>query len=987
MEDITSYGPDITEELRRALSGSLRRPGVSATAPGDMLMNAWNTISSRMDVNEAEAKRAQLMQQERAQLMDAVSQYPPEIQKLFLNKATLPLGIKMVEQLEAEKLDAAHMARSPFSRGGEGAGPIPLGEGQPPGGAGGPRDRSFDALNWETGRPNKSRAAMAERELKHFNPAEVHTDRMYPQPSGGYSAMPGAMEALSEMEKRKAEAKTFGEVQEVSRPGDPGNVDFVSRARVLGLDNPPPVPSPLAGALTAGNRPSGPAMPPPPGGVEPELTPPEVMAKIRAADAARGGQPYVGSIAPGGEAVTQALPLSVPAPGGYSTRSPMGKTLDTNLAQEIPKLEGTHYLARSLLERIPEIKQAIKDTPGWAYGRLPHEVARIAESAGLLDKKDMQAFQTLNSAESALVGPMAAAVEQKLNQGFTDKDLAFLRQQLPSTQKTQTENEAGITAIEKFLRSQQNLTGQRIRQFNPQWEPAVNPNQPGAGGATVPGKRSSAEEGRGLPEGYWDMTAAGTPSVMSDARFDAPPDTPAPIDEGNVLTRTLKGIERGIGMGGVGVAGALPKSVADLMGLQQPAEEDVRLLRREGPQTTAGKGGEVFGEAAANPATYAPGATVPRAIASGILSGVTAPAATPQERKQSAVVSGVLGPVGTIIGNRLPQTEVARAEQEVARRGFEDVPLSQTQIAGKAGTWQAEGIAKQQAEALTRQRLQSVGIDAKKINPSELEAVSASLSADYAKIFPSNKGIRLSTDDASRLQTAFLPYKEVINHPDFVKGSPGIKELYDRSRRVENRDAPAMLPASVVQGALQDVARIEHPVMQAKMRNEISAFLKKDLTPAELEKFEKINTTFGNLADLKRMQVKDGLIVPSSIRKGSGEDAKAAANFVEQFNIQNPSPYRPGKGESLGALGGALGIGASVAGVPAAGYASLIAAPMLAHVGERGRGALQGAMGTSRALDASPDVKQLIEMLRSGAQLGPREWSEYARQRRDNAAQ
>ena len=991
---------ELQARLKALLSQGLRHPSGGANTRwtdlfGGIGQDIQNSAMQRDLEQRTQAQRAT----ERQSLMSAVSGYPDEVQRLFMNTATRPHALALMKQIDEDKADTAYMA----ARGGGGSRggaapmePVQLGEegrNAPSGGGfsiGGGAQPSFEDLVYAAGQRNPRRAAQAKLELEHrpdFRP-NLNPDMFQPNLSTGVAGpLPGAMEFLAEKAKREAEAKAYGDVQEVGIPGDPMNKKFVSKASLLGLDNRPPVPSPLAGALTVENRPSGAATTPssPPSSPPSDVPlPADVMARIQAADAARGGQPYVGEVPPGGPAVTRALPQAVAASGGYTTRSEAGKTLDTHLAGELPTLENTHYLARGMLERLPELKQAVKDSPGWLLGRLPLEVARTANSMDLVDDKEMKALQVMNASESALVGPVAAAVGQKLNQGFTDKDLEFLRGQLPSSRKSQAENEQGIKNIETFLREAEASTGQRIRQFNPSWRPVpgrgafTNPTEPGAVGSAVPGKRSSAADAEGLPEGYWSMTAAGSPSVMSDARYEAPPDTPAPIDEGNFLERGLKGIERGIGMGGVGVTGALPSSVAKLLNLTQPAPEDVRLLRKEGPQTTSGRGGEMFGEAAANPATYVPGSTLPRAIASGALSGYTAPAADAKERRGNAAMSTLMGPVGTALANRIPATELSTPAQAAARVGFEDIPLSQAQIAGKTKAWQGEGIAKSQAEALTERELQKVGSTAKKIDSNELEAIKAKASAEYAAMFPPDKAMRMEVTDATKLRNVLQPYEAVINSPEFIKGSPQIKAMYDFARRVEERGVPRAIPADIVQGALQDVARIEHPVIQAKLRNELNSFAKKDMTEAELAAFEKLNTTWGAIRDLGRVRTKEGLIVPSSL-KGEGGD------FVKQFGVQDPKAYKMGQGERWGTLGAAAGVAASTMGMPGAGYVAMTAAPAIAHGVERGRGALQGALGTSRVLNADPAVKQLIEMLRSGTQLTPRELLEARRQQ--NAAQ
>ena len=989
----SSYEEDELKQLRAALASRLRAGETQHPGWQGVFGDFTNRIANRSEEAKLEARAQALHQQERQSMMEATTGLPEDVRRMLIspNKTVQQMGHEAWKQLRMEERDNAAFAQvmgganaEPLQVGGPGIPPGVAVDQQAPSASGGPGGMTFDQRAMMASRSsNPALQTFFKAQMEHRDPKEVHPDRMYLQPGGNYGAMPGAMDALSEIEKRKAEAKAFGEVQEVNTPGDPMNKRLVSRADVLGLRNSAPVPSPLAGALRAENGPPGAATAPysPPSSPPSDVPlPADVMARIQAADAARGGQPYVGEVQPGGPAVTRALPQAVAASSGYTTRSEAGKTLDTHLAGELPTLENTHYLARNMLERLPELKQAVKDSPGWLLGRLPLEVARTANSMDLVDDKEMKALQVMNASESALVGPVAAAVGQKLNQGFTDKDLEFLRGQLPSSRKSQAENEQGIKNIETFLREAEASTGQRIRQFNPSWRPVpgrgafTNPTEPGAVGSAVPGKRSSAADAEGLPEGYWSMTAAGSPSVMSDARYDAPPDTPAPIDEGNFLERGLKGIERGIGMGGVGVTGALPSSVAKLLNLTQPAPEDVRLLRKEGPQTTSGRGGEMFGEAAANPATYVPGSTLPRAIASGALSGYTAPAADAKERRGNAAMSTLMGPVGTVLANRIPATEVGTAAQAAARAGFEDIPLSQAQIAGKTKAWQGEGIAQSQAEALTERELQKVGSTAKKIDPNELEAIKAKASAEYAAMFPPDKALRMEVTDATKLRNVLLPYESVINSPEFIKGSPQIKAMYDFARRVEERGASRAIPADIVQGALQDVARVEHPVIQAKLRNELNSFVKKDMTAPELAAFEKLGTTWGALQDLSRVRTKDGLIVPSSL-KGEGGD------FVKEFGIRDPKPYQMGKGEGLGTLGAAAGVAASTMGIPAAGYMAITAAPAIAHGIEHGRGALQGALGTSRVLNADPAVAQLIEMLRSGVQLTPRELIEARRQR------
>ena len=984
---------ELQARLKALLSQGLRHPSGGANTRwtdlfGGIGQDIQNSAMQRDLEQRTQAQRAT----ERQSLMSAVSGYPDEVQRLFMNTATRPHALALMKQIDEDKADTAYMAARGGGRGGAAPmEPVQLGEegrNAPSGGGfsiGGGAQPSFEDLVYAAGQRNPRRAAQAKLELEHrpdFRP-NLNPDMFQPNLSTGVAGpLPGAMEFLAEKAKREAEAKAYGDVQEVGIPGDPMNKKFVSKASLLGLDNRPPVPSPLAGALTVENRPSGAATTPssPPSSPPSDVPlPADVMARILAADAARGGQPYVGEVPPGGPAVTRALPQAVAASGGYTTRSERGKTMDVQLAQELPKREDEYYGAHLIITNVlPELKQAVKDNPGWLYGSLPVMGQNIAQSLDMVTPKEAKAAQILASAEAALMGPMSKESNLGTSQGFTDKDREFVQQRLTSAKKSEITNEQAFADIERYFRTKKDQAESRLRQFNPDWKPATNPTEPGAAGSAVPGKRSSAADAAGLPEGYWGMTAAGSPSVMSDARYDAPPDAPAPIDEGNILERGLKGIERGIGMGGVGVTGALPRSVAQMLNLTQPAPEDVRLLRREGPQTTVGKGGEMFGEATANPATYIPGSTLPRAIAAGALSGYTAPAADAKERRGNAAISSLMGPVGTVLANRIPATELSTPAQAAARIGFEDIPLSQAQIAGKTKAWQGEGIAKSQAEALTERELQKVGSTAKKIDSNELEAIKAKASAEYAAMFPPDKAMRMEVTDATKLRNVLQPYEAVINSPEFIKGSPQIKAMYDFARRVEERGVPRAIPADIVQGALQDVARIEHPVIQAKLRNELNSFAKKDMTEAELAAFEKLNTTWGAIRDLGRVRTKEGLIVPSSL-KGEGGD------FVKQFGVQDPKAYKMGQGERWGTLGAAAGVAASTMGMPGAGYVAMTAAPAIAHGVERGRGALQGALGTSRVLNADPAVKQLIEMLRSGTQLTPRELLEARRQQ--NAAQ
>jgi hypothetical protein len=818
---------------------------------------------------------------------------------------------------------------------------------------------SPDQLIGLTKSPNEYEANAAQEWLKRRFPEKMDPKDLYLQ-GGEYRGAPRALEHTLGIERAKQQAGSENAVEWITDPNNPLKQVPQRRSDLLASTG-PGVGSALP--LTLGGAPNNlNSRPTPVGeGERGTVIPPEVLA------AEKAGAPFVATQEPGGPVRFGQAPSITGS--GPSRPSEQGKAVTQQMAQELPKLEAGYYGSQAVLDNVNNIRQSIADTPGWFWGTIKFgpEALRTAHEAGMVDAKAMKAFQTLSGAEAQLMGPMAKESNFGMNQGFTDKDREFVKQRLPGPGKTQAENEQGLKEIETYLRTKQQQDVFRMKEVNPGWRPAGNPTSPGAGSPPATGPVSAAERDPNDP--YW--TASASASGGNDAMPEQAPT--AEMDSGNVLARTLKGMERGIGMAGVGITQRLPESVTSALGLQAPTYQDVKTIRESDPKTFVGKAGSVVGEAAANPTTYLKAASWPGALVSGAASGFTAPSESKAENRANIPLSMAGGAAGKWLGNKIPATEVANANQAAARQGFEDIPLSSKQIAGKSGSWEAEGIAKRQAKELSARIMAGTGSPEKVMSTNALNVQEKVLKNEFNRLFPSSRPMYMDTNSASKLQGTLGPYDEVLKSPQFIERAPGIKQLYDYAGRSLRSGRQMVIPADVAQSAIQDLARVENKQMQVAIRKDIKDFVAKNLTSAEQETFEKINTQWGNLSDAKRMRHQGGVVVPSSIHgKTAGSDAGRAAQFIEQFDVQNPKGVLSSfKIPELMTTGAAAA--SATAGIP---YGAVVAAPMVKHIVDRTSGSLQGALGTSRVLNADPSTKAWIEMLRRGTQIGPREITE-----------
>ena len=1000
---------------------------------GDPLMAVTDSISNSMDRREVEARKMQLVARQQQQLEAAMPDASPEVRALMSSPHTRPAALAKYgeerKRMEAERQYAEFTRGRPAA---PGAGPSPEGQSTLPQTMSVAQRMSSlpdEELLAMQQHPNASMATTA-KAIMAYREKGRDPNHLYPQAgSSSPSLMPNALAALEGSAGQTARGKAQGELEWINDPTDPTKQRPVPRASLLGPGqgpvggSVPPGPSAAPNNLpgpqnVVGGGPTPPATRPAPQGGSPVDQMTAGMKRSLVDAASKGDMQTVNQIGNAlinrgvpqqevvqlvaNSATVQQPPQGQPPQGqpqqpmpqqpmpqqpmpqqpmpsaGASRPSPQGTAISQHIGAEYPKMEASYYSAKEILDKLPTIEKSIKDNPGWAYGALPRFVGgpllRTMSAAGAYSEKEMAAHQTLGAAEAALMGPMAKEANLGTSQGFTDKDREFVSQRLPSPNKSERENRQAIQEIKDYFQRKSMESFARLKQANPEWTPVgQNPTEPGQTSAPVPGKQSAAEPN----DSYWGMSAS-SGQLMSDAygpEGKATASPTRPIDQGNVLERTLKGLEHGIGVAGAGVTSALPSSVAKMVGLQQPTEQDVGAIREAAPQTTAGGVGQFVGETAANPTSYVPMGgplSTLKALGAGAASGATALAATPEERARNTIFSSTLGALGNKVANKfIPATETSTPAQAAAREGFESVPLSQKQIAGKNRTWEAEGISEQQARAITAKLMKGTGSESSRATSAAIDAQESMLKGEFNKMFPSDRAIRMETSDAAKIQAVMDPYKEVMASSAFVERAPGIRQLYDFSRRTVERNKPRVIPADILQGALQDVSHIENPRMQKAMRDEIKAYVERSLGPKEAEEFAALNQKWGALQDVRKMGYSDGMIQPSSVRGPSGSEASAAKDFVENFNIKNPKPFwdqsvniNPNVHTPTGALGAALSIAAGSPVSKSSGWA-------------------QGKLGMSNLLDWNPTTKELVELLRKQSSIAPREFSEYRRD--DNA--
>ena len=943
-----------------------------------------NTIADRSDRNDLMAQKRAISESQQKLLAEALRGMPEDITALVHNPSTRAEGLKSVMEERKRQRELKDWEASPFNK----SAPAPTET--PTAGPG------YDELVALQGHPNARIAAAAKAHLEAYYKPHDPKNSARMLPGGGMGSIPGAVDALGEREIAEAGAKARFTPVTVKT----GDVEEIMPASVFAARSGS---APVGGRLPPSGSPSGPPNNVPSGGnlvsgggtvpgsnfppfntatdkPDPTLlrriadapgTPPQLKAQIEAKIAQLTGGAVPMPAAPAGP--PSALPGATQAQFGVSNPTAIKQTqaINQQKAEEIPKMRVEYDQLRTLPNTLKVIEKYSKDAPesvmgseaGLALTRIP---AMMGSTSA---QKSLESAQQLKTAIGQLTQMEVKGSGLGTAQGFTDKDLEFIRGQLPMLNGTHGERMAATAAIRQRLGPKIDMLESKIKEFDPQWKAdrssGLNPTEPGAAApAPTPGKVSALER----------TLNAIVPSANASERMPDPHVQEA--RQGNTLSKALldrwTDFAEGTGYG----VGTNVQGYGQIAGLQN--KQDVAARREMAPERNfTGKVGEFVGEALADPTNLIPGVGPLKMAAKGALSGFTKPSATDTEAILQTGVSALTGGAAEKLSSMIPATKMATG-RTATRAGFEDVPLTQGQIAGKTDTLAAKGIAPQQVEALTEILMRGTGSTETVATQNALRTQHKVLENEFQRLFPGTQKYRLDTTVANDLATTFKPYAKVLEDPAFIKEAPNLVRFAKQVDASARSGAPTQIRDDLVQAAYQEIGRIPHDRLAGAVREDMKKMIEANLGPKAPD-WVKLNEQWGNLKDVERMaRDASGLIRPSSIKGREGTAAAKTRDFVRDFGVENPSSRNSifNLGDVLH-TGGAAGVLGTTLGLPyAAGALTVPAAKIAAREG----GALQGKLGLSKALDASPGVQQLIELLRAGTRYGPREYIESGRQ-------
>jgi hypothetical protein len=589
-------------------------------------------------------------------------------------------------------------------------------------------------------------------------------------------------------------------------------------------------------------------------------------------------------------------------------------------------------------------KTARKYLEGMSVGEWGTEVDKYLGKAATLLPQSLKFTESMrkpmeqNKLFDSEVNQVSMLMAKALGVNPTDTDLRFIRETMPGstdTPRIRKEKLDNMEQLNQFIMEGRFRPGFLGEDFQ---KSRTRPTEPGAGSPPVPGKQSA------LPESYWGMNATAGGTVL--------PRSQPPMEQEGFLSdlkrrggEFYEGLKEGATETGMGVAQTLGVG---------PSYEQVKQYRQDYPTTDTlpAQAGRLVSGIATDPTTYIPGG---RVLKSALLGGASNMATRPSESAADTLKHGLFGSVATGAGAAMVPLKEANPIREATRKGFEDVPLTMGQHQGKKNSWAAEGIAAKQAEELTKNRLKDAGINAERAYKPVLDTKEAELTASFKRLFPESKTVTLPASEAKVLDQTVTSYREVLKDPAFIKDAPGLAK-FNKLVDAGNRSAGTIkLTASDLHNAYQDIGKIPNDRMAGAIRNDLNSFIKSKLSKAERAEFDKVNKEWGALADIRKTNIEDGIIRPSSLRGDASE-------FVKSYGIKNPTSMFGNVWEPAAGLSGAA---LAAAGMP---YGLALSAYPAAHLAGRVGGKIQGKVGGITPADQSMWANIIRNMPREGTE-------------------
>lgn len=778
---------------------------------------------------------------------------------------------------------------------------------------------------------------------------------------GGYSQIPGALGAFEAQENVRNTQRAMATAAPEQNIG--GNIQPTeSLAKRLGIGQPQRA-LPMSAPPPETAMPPGPSALPGATGAMPGLPPPDqVVAQIRAADAARRGQPYTGRVEPNGQVSTQSAPGALPPPvlkpaPNMRLNPAMQKQLEEDM-ERYSKLDST-LQALSSMERL-NADPKNKMSRGGLDTLVNQGIGYVAPLFGATGEnlpitKDRQFDANANR--------LALQMTELLKGQTSDKDIAFLK----AAQTASTDNPAARSALLKELRDIAERNKMKLEQ---RWNP-TEPTAPKQQGPV--GKQSAAESP------YWNMQA-GVGEVTPTSALPGSTQALAQSRKG-ILSEAAEGINQGIGVGGIGLAqfpgvaelvNRLPKvgRLKEIGEVQKPSYEDVKMVRENAPSFgPAGKAGQFAGEMATDPTMYAPGGGVLAAALKGVLSGKLRPSESADESAVNMVSSGVLGPLGTLASKAIPPTRAAKdGPPQFALDQAKEFGVNLTRFQLNPESFAARAIGNKvtnldkpkQLEAITESLLKEAGSKETRVTDKVIADRHKEITDEFAELFK-GQSARVGSTEGKQLRAAISEYPMI---EDLMAKGPKLARIHDVLTNTKNKTYPKF-KLEDIQGAWDELgAAAKRTPEGQQIKTMLESIMEKNVGEEGMERLGTLLRQRDTLRDLETVWA-----------GGTGQGAGRMAGTMSPAALQEwggrlPNDTAVGK---AGGLAKALDLHEY--------HPNQLPYGWRAFNPAQWAGEIPGIGAANKSMVNSPDwQKKPAEALRLGIAVGPREMRESSQE-------
>jgi hypothetical protein len=467
----------------------------------------------------------------------------------------------------------------------------------------------------------------------------------------------------------------------------------------------------------------------------------------------------------------------------------------------------------------------------------------------------------------------------------------------------------------------------------------------------VPGPRSSAEEGRGLPEGYWNMTAGG---AVSDAMPEQPPiniktGVRHPSMDPDYEARQLREANSprhlitGIGDAGsnaiIGLTQMLPDSANSVLARTMSllpgvniTPEDIKLGEKgsswkaeksrqlqEGRDKTFYDTGQLIGDFATGLAI--PGGVTVKGVTGGALaSGALQPATGSFDRMTNMATSALFGNLfRAATKGEAPRFKGEDAEWKQSRADYFGITPSKEQAAPSsvgAAFQRAEDLSNpaylDQARAITTKAKVVAGMDPREpLSNVSIERHKKDLGREYENLFTKTQMAPLAPEDARKLiQTVqdFPITENMIN----AGAARNIQRLQNYIANIDPNRID-FVDMRLLHEAWKEVNKVTSEFGASKqaaknLKDQISTIMERGIGPDGVKDFRNLNNKYATTLDIETMfnkgegsgsGVMSGVLLPSKIlavtpKIGTSRLGEEIVETISKLPIKDFKPLEVG---------------------------------------------------------------------------------------------